>query len=117
MRKETVYKIIIIDNDIKTTNDLKKIFKKHHCEVDNVDNDKDAVDKILLNNYDYYFISTLINGFYLINLIHDIKLNSRIIAMSSDSSIEHEKHIRACGITYLIKKPFSKKEIKQLIMH
>lgn len=117
MKKRCISKIIIIDNDSTSISQLKNILISYKCKVDNVDNDKEAVDKIILNNYDFYFISFPINGCYLISLINTLKQDSKIIAMSDDASLKTEELIRSCGITYLLKKPFSKSEIKQLIEH
>lgn len=117
MKKNVEYKIIIIDNDDASIELLNNTFNDYHCKIDNVDNEIDAADKIKLNDYDYYFISDYINGLNLINLIKEIKKQSKIIVMASDTSIEKEEKLRSFGITYLLKKPFSKKEVKELFKH
>ena len=117
MKKKSTYKIIIIDNDAISTKLLNNIFNSYHCKIDNVDNEIDAADKIMLNNYDYYFISDSINSINLINIIKEIKKHSKIVVMSSDTNLKTEEQIRSLGITYLLKKPFSKKEVKELIIN
>ncbi len=110
------YKIIIVDNDDTSVELLNNAFNGYNCRIDNVNNEIDAADKIRVNDYDYYFISDYVNSTNLINLIKEIKQRSKIIVIARDASLETEEQIRSLGITYLLKKPFSKKEVKRLIM-
>ena len=117
MNRNNDYKIIIIDNDNDSIELLNNALNNGHCEIDNSYNEKEALDKIILNDYDYYFISDQVNYMNFINLIKEKENHPRIIVISSDTSFETEKRIRALGITYLLKKPFSKKEVRELIIN
>lgn len=117
MKKAHEDKVIIVGNDRRIINLVNKIFTKYNFGIDNVSYGKDAENKIVLNYYDFYFIDIHLDGFRLINLIKNTKENPKIIVMTTDQNIEFERKIRACGITYLLKKPFSEEEIKKLIEH
>ena len=115
MTKTCKHRIIIVDNDNTSVKLLNNIFHDYHYKMDNANNEIDAADKIKIKDYDYYFISAQIDGANLINLIKDIKQHSKIIVMVKDTNLETEERIRSLGITYLLKKPFTKKEIEELI--
>ena len=117
MDKRIDCKIIIVDNDNDSIKILNNALNNCYSEIENFNNEKDAVDKIILKYYDYYFISYQVNSLNFINFIKEIKNNLRIIVISSDTSFETEKQIRSLGITYLLKKPFSEKEVRELIMN
>ncbi len=116
---EKKQKIIVISGDTDSVKRLNNIFKNYKCEVTNIENNiREAKENILLIDFDFYFIDTLINIedlSYLIDLIKDLKSNYRIIVISNNISQETEKQIRSYGITYLLKKPILTKEVRELL--
>jgi len=116
---EKKQKIIVISGDTDSVKRLNNIFKNYKCEVINVKNNiRKAKENILLADFDFYFIDTLIDIedlSYLIDLIKDLKSKYKIIIMSHNLTQEAERRIRSYGITYLLKKPFSTKEVKELL--
>ena len=115
MKKNSRYKIIIVEDDKNCIDLLSNFFKKYDCEVDSVNNEKEAVEKIIAKDYNFYFININIDGYDLIDLIKEVKEAYNIIIMVSDLSMETEKRVRPCGITYLLKKPFLEYELKELV--
>lgn len=108
-------KVLIIDHDADVINQIKNTFQKHTNFIDIVNIDSDAMIKIINNTYDYYFINYTLKGKCFINMIKEIKTKYKIIVITSDISFENEEEIRSCGITYLLKKPFSNTEITNLM--
>jgi len=118
MKKKSEIKIIIVENDQYYANLIYSICKKNKYKVDTSDNNFNALDSILTVDYDIYFIdidNAEQRDFYLIKVIKNIKNHYKIIAISSNSDFQWERKIRSLGITYLLKKPFSEKEVKELI--
>ena len=115
MEQLSKLKIIIIDKGKDGKKVLTKMLIDHNCEVDAVSSEKKAIDRIISNYYDFYFVNISISGLYLINLIKKTKEKSKIIAISSDPDVDTEGEIREAGITYFLKKPYLKKEVMQLI--
>lgn len=107
--------VLIIDNDNIDIDQINNTFQKYSNHIDIVNVDSDAIIKIINNNYDYYFINYNLKGKCFINVIKEIKSKYKIIVITSDNSFENEEEIRACGITYLLKKPFTNTEITNLI--
>ena len=79
MKQECKRKIIIIDKDNDSLKQLKRTFQHYSCKIDYAINEINAADKIMLNDYDYYFLSTHMNVFNLISLIKDIKQKAKIL--------------------------------------
>lgn len=111
------YKVIIIESEVRNLEHLIDTCNNYKCNIDKAINSIDAVQKIVSNDYDYYFINIDNDGYYLIDLINNSKNSGKIVVMTSNSTCEEEREIRSFGITYLLKTPFSENEIKNLLLH
>lgn len=110
--------IFILDEDKKGRELLSYVLLSNNCYVDMATNVKEAKEKIFIYDYDFYFIaldSNIQKKVNIINYIKNIKINPKIIAISSGSSFEVQSKIRSYGITYLLQKPYTEVEIKRLI--
>jgi len=110
---------MIVSNNKNFINELNTIFKNYNCKLVKInDNIQDAQKNILLEDFDFYFLDTFMSIediSYLIDIIKDLKEKYKIIMMSDDIPEEKEKKIRSLGITYLLKEPFFKDEVKELL--
>lgn len=114
MEDYMLFNCIIFDSDETCIQDLDHLLAHDHFWIDKVSDRIEALFKIIYRNYDYYFINMDIEGFYLIDLIKELKQKPKIIAITSEKGFGMERKIRGLGITYLLKKPFSDREISDL---
>ncbi len=115
---EVEERILVIDNDVETIDQLKKVAEKYKYKIDNTDNFMESKELIIKNYYSLYFISLIMNLPELTNLINFIKennYNAKIIIMAIYSNFSIEEQIRPLGITYYLTKPIVETEIKELL--
>jgi len=108
-------KILLIDSKEKMLKKLQKLSKNTNINISYVNYGLKAIKKILLNDYDLYFIADEVDKLNLIKLIKEYKSKSKIIICAYNTNQKYEEYIRSYGITYLIREPFSEEELKLLL--
>lgn len=114
-------KILLITEDPKLISELGNILPAElELEVVNVNsNSLELVSKIFTNNFSIAIVDDdclKSNSFEILKSIRTFKKNSKIIFLTSDTSIEKGRMISPLGILYYGIKPVSPREILEVLI-
>jgi signal transduction histidine kinase/CheY-like chemotaxis protein len=100
-------KVLIVDDDIINQNVLKKVLKRNHLSVQTVNSGIEAIEIVRHNNFDIILMDIqmpLIDGYEATRLIHKIKPEIPVIAVTANGSY---KRAIESGMCDLLQKPLN----------
>jgi len=116
---ENAYRLIVVDNDISTVNQLRNYFSDHAVMnvVETFDNGKDALNYILKNpnKFDGIVMDLVIpemDGLQILQKLKEEKINKKILILSAYKENNVLSDLSRYGVNYYMLKPFSLESIE-----
>jgi DNA-binding response OmpR family regulator len=112
--------VLIIEDDVSATRIITEIVAGQNHRVETVHTGKDALKKVLQKKFDLVLLDICLPDCMGYELIPQLKAKWHdigIVTMTGYNSKELELKVRQNGIAYYLIKPFSVKEIKEILDH
>ncbi len=108
-------RILVIDDEVKINNNIKKILGKKSYEVDQAVTKEEALEQIHAQSYSLVLLDLKIpgvKGLELLKAIREAQPEARVIIITGYASIETAKESARLGISDYLHKPFTPDEIR-----
>lgn len=107
-------RILLAEDEEELSNALQAILKHNNYSVDAVYNGKDALDYIMMGNYDAVILDIMMPGMDGISVLKEARANKKqvpVIMLTAKSEIEDRVTGLDAGANDYLTKPFSSKEL------
>ena len=117
-RRETIYSILVADDDKFFRDRLRDTFEKAGYRIQTVESGTAAVRKVLKETIHLLILDIYMagmDGFETISLLKRINPSLPIIVITGNTSLDVERKTRDKGIFYYFTKPFDMEEMKKVV--
>ncbi len=109
-KKKNEVRILAVDDDVRVVQSLKIMLELHGYEIITAWGGKEAIHHLTANPYDIVLLNLLmpeVNGYHVMEFLAEKRLDSTVIVMSGDCSIDSAIQALRYGAHDFLKKPYS----------